>query len=169
MSLMDILFGAESKQKNLETLTPEQQNLFAMLQQALSGQGGADNPFSGAISHLAGLASGDEDAMKAFTDPMQRQFSEQTIPDLAAKFAGMGSGGAFSGSGFRGAAMREGSNLAERMQAMRSQMQTQAAGMLPGFFSQATSPQFQPGATKPTQGLIPGAVNAFAGSYGGGM
>lgn len=169
MSLFDFLFGSQSKQQNIETLTPEQQNLFGMLQQALSGQGDSSNPFFGALQHLTGLASGDEKAMSAFTDPMQRQFSEQTMPDLAARFAGMGSGGAFSGSGFRGAAMREGSNLAERMQAIRSQMQSQAAGQLPGFFSQATSPQFQPGMTTPTTGLIPGMAVGFAQGAGKAM
>lgn len=167
-NLFDFLFGSQSQQQNIETLTPEQKQLFQMLQGALSGQD-QSSPMGQAFQYLSNLAQGDPETMKAFTDPMQRQFSEQTMPDLAAKFAGMGSGGAFKGSGFRNAALREGSNLAERMQQLMSGVQMNAAGQLPGYFGQATQPMYQPGMTQPTMGLIPGMATGFAKGAGQSM
>jgi len=171
-NLFDFLMGTGAQEKQLQTLTPEQQQLFQMIQGALSGQD-QSSPMGQAFQYLSSLAQGDPEIMQQFTAPMQRQFSEQTIPDLAAKFAGMGSGGAFRGSGFRQAALREGSNLAEKMQALTSGMQMQAAGQLPSYFSQATQPMFQPALTEPTTGLLPGMAVGFAQgagkAYGGGF
>jgi len=57
--------------------------------------------------------------------PMQRDFQENTIPDLANRFASMGSGGALGSSGFRNQAVREAGNLHSNIAAMRGGMQQQ--------------------------------------------
>jgi hypothetical protein len=160
-SLSDFLFGTSASQKNVETLTPQQQNLFQQLQAALMG-GQAQGPFGGAIQNLAGLASGDPEALQAFEQPLMRQFQEETIPGLASRFAGMGSGGALGGSGFRNAALREGSNLQERIGAQRAGLQMQATGQLGNLFGQATQPQFMPGEMPATEGFLPFLVGNFA-------
>lgn len=164
-SFQDFFLGSPARERQLQTLTPQQQGLFQMLQSVLQG-GQASGPFAGAIQNLLQMASGDPQATQQFEAPLQRQFQEETIPGLAAQFAGMGSGGAFSGSGFRNAALREGSNLQERLGALRGGLQMQAAGQLPGFFSQATQPQFQPALTQPTQGLFAGIGQGFGQGVG---
>ena len=67
----------------------------------------------------------DEDFFNKFEAPMQRQFQEQTVPDLANRFASMGSGGALGSTGFRNQLAREGSNLQTNIAAMRGGMQQQ--------------------------------------------
>jgi len=64
-----------------------------------------------------------------------RQFNEQTIPGLAEQFAGMGSGG-LSSSGFRNAAVNAGTDLSERLGALRAQLRQQGAQGLMGIGQQ---------------------------------
>jgi hypothetical protein len=164
-SLFRILFGGPAQATGLQTLTPQQQQLFSLLGSALMG-GQTQGPFGGAIQHLAGLAGGDPAAMQAFEAPLMRQFQEQTVPDLAARFGGMGSGGALGGTGFRTAALQEATNLQERIAALRAQMQSGAIGQLSGLFGQFAQPQFQPAMTQPETGLIPGMGAGFARAFG---
>jgi hypothetical protein len=67
----------------------------------------------------------DPEFFKNFEAPLQRQFEEQTVPDLANRFASMGSGGALGSTGFRNQLAREGSNLGTNIAALRGGMQQQ--------------------------------------------
>lgn len=67
----------------------------------------------------------DQNFFDKFEAPMQRNFQENTIPDLANRFGGMGSGGSLNSTGFRNQANREGEKLQESMAAMRGGMQQQ--------------------------------------------
>ncbi len=67
----------------------------------------------------------DPEFFKNFEAPLQRQFEEQTVPDLANRFASMGSGGATGSTGFRNQLAREGSNLSTNIAALRGGMQQQ--------------------------------------------
>ncbi len=67
----------------------------------------------------------DQNFFDKFQAPMERQFSEQTAPDLANRFAGMGSGGSTGSTAFCNQANREGENLQEKIAAMRGGMQQQ--------------------------------------------
>ncbi len=67
----------------------------------------------------------DPEFFKRFEAPMLRQFEEQTMPQLANRYAAMGTGGAFQGSAFRNQVAREGANLQEKIAAMRGNMQQQ--------------------------------------------
>jgi hypothetical protein len=69
----------------------------------------------------------DPEFFKSFEAPLQRQFQEETIPDLANRFAGMGSGGSLGSTGFRNQLAREGSNLHTNIAALRGGMQQQGA------------------------------------------
>ena len=60
-----------------------------------------------------------------FEAPLQRQFQEQTVPDLANRFASQGSGGSLGSTGFRNQLAREGSNLSTNIAALRGGMQQQ--------------------------------------------
>ena len=68
----------------------------------------------------------DPEFFNQFEAPLQRQFQEQTVPDLANRFASMGSGGALGSTGFRNQLAREGSNLSTNIAALRGGMQQQA-------------------------------------------
>lgn len=71
-----------------------------------------------------------------FEAPLQRQFEEQTIPDLANRFASMGSGGAMGSTGFRNQLAREGSNLSTNIAALRGGMQQNAIPQLQSYAQQ---------------------------------
>jgi hypothetical protein len=67
----------------------------------------------------------DQDFFNRFEAPLQRQFQEQTVPDLANRFASQGSGGSLGSTGFRNQLAREGSNLSTNIAALRGGMQQQ--------------------------------------------
>lgn len=58
--------------------------------------------------------------------PSMRQFNEQIAPDIANRFASMGSGGSMGSTAFRNQINREGSNLAQNLSAQRTGMQQTA-------------------------------------------
>ena len=81
----------------------------------------------------------DPDFFNQFEAPLQRQFSEQTIPELANRFASQGSGGSLGSTAFRNALGREGSNLSTNIAALRGGMQQQAIPQLLGYSQQPFS------------------------------
>lgn len=72
----------------------------------------------------------DPEFFNQFEAPIKRQFEEETIPNLANRFASMGSGGSTGSTAFRNQLGREGSNLSTNLAAMRGQMQSQAIPQL---------------------------------------
>lgn len=97
----------------------------------------------------------DPEFFNKFEAPLQRQFQEQTVPDLANRFAGMGSGGALGSTGFRNQLAREGSNLSTNIGALRGGMQQGAIPQLLGY-SQQPFNQYQTllqNALTPTQNV----------------
>lgn len=115
------------------------EGLLQMLQ-GMSGGGGMDinqNPMYQQGNEYLMSMFNDPEFFKNIEAPMQRQFEENTVPDLANRFASMGSGGALGSTGFRNQMAREGSNLHTNMAAQRSQMQMQA---LPQMFGSANQP-----------------------------
>lgn len=69
----------------------------------------------------------DQDFFRNFEAPLQRNFQENTIPELANRFASMGSGGSTGSTAFRNQLAREGSNLHTNIAALRGGMQQQGA------------------------------------------
>jgi hypothetical protein len=100
-----------------------------------------------------------------FEAPLQRQFQEQTVPDLANRFAASGSGGSLGSTGFRNQLAREGSNLSTNIGALRGGMQQQAIPQLLGYaqqpFSNLMSLYNQ--ALQPTQNQYQPASGGFLG------
>jgi len=130
----------------------------------------------------------DPSFFEKFEAPMQRQFQEQTVPELANRFAGMGSGGSTGSTAFRNQLGREGSNLSTNMAAMRGQMQQQAIPQLLGYaqqpfsnlmtmynqaLGQGTQNQYQPPSAGPFGGafasLLSGFGQGFGNKFGQGM
>ena len=106
-----------------------------------------------------------------FEAPLQRQFQEQTVPDLANRFASMGSGGALGSTGFRNQLAREGSNLSTNLGALRGGMQQQAIPQLLGYSQQPFSNYMSMlnQALTPTQNQYMPATPGFGGNIGASM
>lgn len=166
---MSFLFGRRGKYKQRSTLAPEQQGLFAQLQAALQGQG-AGGAFGNVADYYRDLMSNDSQAFNAFAAPEQRRFKEDIIPGLSEQFAGMGAGG-LSSSGFRNAGIQAGTDLSERLGAIRAQLRQQGAKGLSNLGQFGLSPQFNENyyeAGKP--GLIDAAgpaLGAAGAAFGG--
>ncbi len=132
------------------------------------------------IQQQPGFQQGNDWLMSMFNDPnffnkfeapLQRQFQEQTIPDLANRFASMGSGGSLGSTGFRNQANREAGNLSTNIGALRGGMQQQAIPQLLGYaqqpFSNLMSLYNQ--ALQPTQNQYKPAAPGFGGNIGSSM
>lgn len=124
----------------------------------------------------------DQNFFDKFEAPMQRNFQENTIPDLANRFASMGSGGSLGSTAFRNQANREGERLQENMAAMRGGMQQQGVGQSLQYGQQPVNNWMQMLQTAlqptqntyqgPSQGLFGGLAAPFAqgaASYWGGQ
>lgn len=121
----------------------------------------------------------DPEFFNNFEAPLQRQFQEQTIPDLANRFASMGSGGSLGSTGFRNQLAREGSNLSTNIAALRGGMQQNAIPQLLQYaqqpfsnmmslYNQALQPTqntYQPPSTGFFGGIAPSLISATGQMY----
>lgn len=122
----------------VSTFNPGQQQGFQQLLQMLQGQlGQSGGLFGQGSSYLQNLLSGSPEAFEQFEAPIKRQFNEQTVPGLAERFSGIGSG-AQSSSAFQQALSGAGADLSERLASLRGQMQL---GALPQALSYSQQPQ----------------------------
>jgi hypothetical protein len=76
--------------------------------------------------YAQGLMQPGSEAYQAFAAPEMRQFNEEIMPNIAEQFAGVGG---LSSSGFQQQAAQAGSGLAERLAALRANLQFQGAGL----------------------------------------
>jgi len=188
-SIMGSAMGKEGEAKS--SFSKNQKGAINDILQAIQGmRGGAmditQNPqYQQGQEWLMSMFN-DPEFFKNFEAPLQRQFQEQTVPDLANRFASMGSGGSMGSTGFRNQLAREGSNLSTNIAALRGQMQQNAIPQLLGYaqqpfsnlmslyqqaLGQPVNNQYQP----PTAGgvgnlaapLAQGAIQSYAGQYPG--
>lgn len=127
------LTGGQAKQGS--TYNKNQlKGMDEILQQIRSGTGGPNQDITQNQNYqqgsdwLSNLFGNDQGFWNQFEAPLQRQFSEQTVPDLANRFASQGSGGSLGSTGFRNQLAREGSNLGTNIAALRGGMQQQGIG-----------------------------------------
>lgn len=176
-SVLPTLFAGVggNKEKHGSTYRPEAMGaLDQILQDIKSMKGGAQD-----ISQNQNFQTGenwlqsmfnDQDFFKNFEAPAMRNFQEQTVPDLANRFASMGSGGALGSTGFRNQLAREGSNLQTNLAAMRGGMQQQAIPQLMGYAQQPFQNlmSLYGLGTQPTQNTYQGAsAGPFSNVMGG--
>lgn len=173
-----------NKGEQSSTYTPNQQGSIDDILNSIKGMkgGGAQDitqnqNYNTGQNWLQGLFN-DPSFFQQFEAPLQRQFQEQTVPDLANRFAGMGSGGSLGSTAFRNQLGREGSNLSTNIGALRGGMQQQAIPQLLGYsqqpfsnlmslYQQALQPtqnQYQP----PSAGPFGGALSALLSAFGQG-
>lgn len=135
---MSFLTGRPGYYEQKSTLTPGQQSLHDQYLKSLNQQG-AGGAFGTTADYYRDLLSDDSKNFQAFAAPEQRRFREEIIPGLSEQFAGMGSG-ALSSSGFRNAAVNAGTDLSERLGAIRAQLRQQGAQGLAGLAQGGLSP-----------------------------
>lgn len=168
------LTGTPEKRSNVSLLRPEQESLNQQGIQAAQGYGagGAQGDTADYYRDLMGNDSAD---LQAFTAPEMRNFNEQIIPGLSEQFAGMGSGG-LSSSGFRNAAVSAGTDLSERLGAIRANLRQQGAQGLERIHQSALDPRSQNMVTQQgSEGFLSSgakvlgdATARFIGGYGQG-
>ena len=150
-------------------LGPEQEPLKNQLINSTMKRG-AGGAFGQSADYWRNLISDNSADFNSFTRPEMRRYQEQTIPDLAEQFAGMGSGG-MSSSGFRNAAVGAGTDLSERLGAIRAQLRQSAAQSLfglgqaglQGFYENT----YQQDAPNPLATIAPIAGTVVGGMFGG--
>lgn len=161
----NFLMGTPEQHERVSTLLPQQQKLFEQYQNAAQGRG-AGGAFGQAGDYYRDLLSNENPDFNAFAAPEMRQFHEQTIPGLAEQFAGMGSG-ALSSSGFRNAAVNAGTDLSERLGAIRAQLRQQGAQGLMGLGQGALGNFSQDVMTQPGSEGFLSAAAPLAGQVAG--
>ncbi len=159
--------GNPEKHERVSTLLPEQQGVYKDV------TGAGYGAYTTAADYYRKLLSDDSADYQAFAAPEMRRYNEQIIPDLAEQFAGMGSGG-LSSSGFRNAAVSAGTDLAERLGAIRAQLRAQGAQGLQnigqtalGNYSQdVVTQQAGKGFIDYAAPIVGTAIGSFAGPVG---
>lgn len=120
--------GTPEKRENVSLLREEQEPLYQQLVNAGLDEG-AGGAFGTAADYYRNLLSDNPEDMQAFAAPAMRQFNQDIAPGISEQFAGMGSGGLTS-SGFKNAQIQAGTDLAERLGAIRANLrQAGAAGL----------------------------------------
>lgn len=157
-------FGKPERIDYVSNLTPGQQGISNQLIQAMQSQG-AGGAYGTVADYYRDLLSNDPQALDQMVAPEMRRFNEQTIPDLAEQYAGMGSGG-LSSSGFQNASVNAGTDLAERIAAIRAGLREQGAAGLAGLGSQSMQPTMTPIHRPATEGFGGALLNAGATGLG---
>jgi hypothetical protein len=151
----------EEKQEQISQLTPSQQRLQRQRERSVMGAGDP-TAFGQVADFYRGNLSDDPRDFDAFAAPEMRRFREQTVPDLAEQFAGMGAGGLTS-SGFRNAMVGAGADLSERLGALRANLRMQSAAGLQSLAEGAIQPGQQQSVIRPpAPGFLEAAAPGFA-------
>lgn len=160
---MGFFTGSKAKNYQQSLLTKQQQPVLGQLTNAAQ-QSGAGGAFGGAADYYRDLLSDDSQTFNAMKAPEMRQFNEDIIPGISEQFAGAGSGG-LSSSGFRNAAVNAGTDLSERLGAIRAQLRGQGAAGLAGI-GQSALGQYSENIHQPATG---GFLDAIAPAIGAGI
>ncbi len=121
----DFLTGTDPVDYQQTLLAPEQIPLYDQSVNAGLNRG-AGGAFGDSADYYRDLLSNDPADFDMFARPEMRRFNEDIVPGLSEQFAGMGSGG-LSSSGFRNAAVSAGTDLSERLGAIRANLRQQGA------------------------------------------
>lgn len=166
---MGFFTGTKAKNYQQSTLTPQQQGGLTQLTNAAQGKasGGVWGDLTNYYQDLMDPNGQNYNDMQA---PEQRKFNEEIIPGLSEQFAGMGSGG-LSSSGFRNAAVNAGTDLSERLGAIRAQLRQQGAAGLANIGQQSLG-NYSENIHQPATGgfleSVAPAVGTAAGAFFGG-
>lgn len=159
---MSFFTGTPGKMSQTSKLGPEQQGLYQQLLAASKGPG-AGGAFGEASDYYRSLLGDNNSTFNAMAAPEMRRFNEDIIPGLSSQFAGMHGG--LGSSDFRNAAVSAGTDLSERLGAMRAQLRQQGAAGLMGLGQQGLG-QFNENVYQPR---TPGFLESLAPGLGAGL
>jgi len=168
MNLSDFLFGSDDKIKKKSNYNPQQEQFFNQYaQQAQQGLEGQQD----VMGLLRSMLDPNSDFFKNFENQQMTQFNEETLPNIAERFAG---GGALSSSGFGQALGGAGAGLQSNLAAGKSGMIMQALQQLMQQYNQQSqnvlgSQPFMYMNKPGNMGLLPGMATSFAGGLGKGL
>lgn len=122
---------APGEEKRFERYTPEQQQIFQMINNLLTGKG--EQPQSGLLGEMYG-----KDSFDAYAEPAIRTFNERIAPGIAERYSALGAG-AQGSSAFQNRLAEEGSNLSRNLaESYAQRRQGQASDLI----NTALTPQF---------------------------
>lgn len=155
--------GIPEKQGQRSTLRKDQ---IPLSQQAVNAgmNSGAGGAFGTSADYYRDLLSDDSKTNQMMAAPELRRFNEQILPDIAEQYAGMGSGN-LSSSGFQNSATSAGTDLSERLGAIRAQLRQQGAQGLQNIGQQGLQ-SFTENYTTPGQGGLGQFVGPTLGAVG---
>jgi hypothetical protein len=144
------LFGQPGRFEQIQTLTPQQQQL----QQNIMGG------VQPGMNYYQGILGGDTSQLEKLSAPIMRQFEREIAPGIAGRFA---AGNSMRGSAFQNALARAGTDVATNIGSLQANLLGQAAGGLTGMAGLGMQPSFQP-VYRPQ---VPGAMDFLAQGLGG--
>lgn len=160
--------GKKHSYEQVPTMTGGQRGLLDQMMASLGGQGQMGGPMGQGMNYLSQMISGSPEDMQAFERPAMRQFNEQIVPGLAERFSSLGSGSQGS-SAFGQALGGAGAGLAERLQMIRSHLQSNAMDQLSRLFGYGMEAKPFATAVQPGQGGWGAAVQPGMSQLGGQM
>ena len=172
--IFDQIFGQSPRMGRQDILTEQQKQSLNQILGQLGGMAAPSGAYGMAQARLANLLGGGSDVYNAFAAPYLRQFQEQTVPQLAERFAGLGGrGGALSSSGFGQGLGAAGAGLQESLASLGANLQQNAlqqalgqyntlAGL--GLGTRAFAPTYSPG----QPGLLGNLFGGLLGGFGAG-
>lgn len=152
MSFNNFMFGSEGEFKRESKLSPKQQEIWDLYQQA------AASGFEDAANYYKSILADDPELYQQLFAPEIQRYQRETIPQLAEQFAGLGSGG-INSSGFQQAATGAGADLAERLAGMRANLKGQAASGMAGMAQGLLTPTDNLYYQQPQQGFAEQAAS----------
>lgn len=167
----DFLTGTPGQINQVSNLRPDQEGLSQQLVNA-GMQPGAGGAFGTAADYYRNLMSDENADINAFSAPALRQFNQDIMPGIAEQYATGGGGqGSFSSSGFRNAQVQAGTDLAERLGAIRANLRQSGAQGLQNIGQLGLQPfqqnYEQPGTPGLLSQLAPAAGTAVGTLFGG--
>jgi hypothetical protein len=165
---MSFFTGDPARNYQQSTLLPGQQQGYQQLQNAAQGKA-ATGVWGDLGNYYKDLMDPNGQNYNAMQAPEMRKFNEDIIPGLSEQFAGMGSGG-LSSSSFRNAAVNAGTDLSERLGAIRANLRQQGAAGLANIGQQALGNYSQNVHQPGTGGMVDfigPAIGTAAGSFFG--
>lgn len=160
MWLTELLTGSPAEYKQVSTLMPSQRGLHNQLISSLkkSGAGGA---FGDVSDYYRDLLSDEPSDFESLSSPEMRKYYEEIMPNISERFAGMGLGG-LSSSAHRNAQMQAGTDLAERLAAMRAKLRASGAQGLTNLGAMGLQPKSEMMKTQEgSSGVIPDIAKAL--------
>lgn len=169
-SLSQFFMGQPGQFDQRPNLGPNQQPIQQNLSNAVQ-KPGAGGAFGDVADYYRNLLSNDPAQLQAQAAPDIRQFNQQTLPGIANQYAGLGAGGALSGSGFRNASIQAGTDLMERIASLRAGLRQEGARGLTGLGTESLgnyyNNTYQPRSPGLIESLAP-ALGQAAGAYASG-